>query len=97
MEDVPPLETIDVKAPVREALAKMCAKNYSQLPVIQDKTCIGSVTLESIICQLRKEDLKGNLGLNFMNWPVKRFVEKNTRFVNPDDDILKHIEWMAES
>jgi len=96
MEDVPPLETIDAEALVREALAKMCAKNYSQLPVIQNKICIGSITLESIVCRLRKRELKGNLGLNFMCWPVERFVDKNTRFVNPYDDILKHTEWMAE-
>jgi len=96
MEDVPPLRVINVKAPVREALAKMCANHYSQLPVVQGMTCTGSVTLESIMCQLRKEDQKGNLGLEFMDWPVERFMEKNTRVVNPGDDILKHVEWMAE-
>jgi predicted transcriptional regulator len=94
MEDILSLEIIDAKRPVKEALAKMCAKHYSQLPVIKGKTCIGSVTFESIMCQLRKEDQRGNLGLNFMDWPVERFVEKS-RFVRPDDDILKHIDWMA--
>jgi len=96
MEDLPPLETIGARRPVREALEKMCTKNYSQLAVMQGKMCIGSVTLESILCQLRKEDLKGNRALEFMNWPVRRFVVRNPRFVDPDDNILKHVEWMAE-
>lgn len=33
---------------------------------------------------------------NFMNWSVKRFIDENSRFVSPDDDLLKHVEWMAE-
>lgn len=96
MDDLPPLETIDAKAPIRDAVAKMCIKDYSQLPVVEDKKCVGSVTLDSILRQLRKEDKKGNLGLNFMNWPVKRFIAKNPRFVSPDDDLLKYVEWMAD-
>lgn len=96
MEDLPPLETINAERPVREALAKMCAKKYSQLPVIEDGVCVGAITLESVMCQLAREDRKRNLGLNFMDWPVKKFVEKSARFVQPDDDLLKHIEWMAE-
>ena len=96
MGDLIPLETIGAKRPVKEALAKMCANKFSQLPVIQNNICIGSVTFESILCQLRAEDLRGNSALDFMNWPVERFVVTNPRFVEPDDDILKHVEWMAE-
>jgi len=69
------LETIKADRPIREALGKMCAKRYSQLPVIQGKNCIGAVTLESILTLLTKEDAKGNVGLKFMDWPVRRFVD----------------------
>jgi predicted transcriptional regulator len=96
MDNLPPLVTIDANAPTRDAVAKMCTKDYSQLPVVEDNNCVGSVTLGSILRQLRKEDKKGNLGLGFMKWPVKRFVDKNPRFVSPDDGLLKHIEWMAD-
>jgi len=35
---------------------------------------------------------KGNRGLDFMDWPVKRFIEKDARFVRHEDGILKHVE-----
>jgi len=95
-EDLPALEVIDAQRPVEEALAKMCAKEYSQLPVTQGKVCIGAITLESVIRQLVKESRKGNRGLDFMDWPVKRFVEKDVRFVRDEDDLVKHLEWLAE-
>jgi len=95
-EDLPPLETIKANQPIREALRKMCAKKYSQLPVIQGKNCIGAVTLESILTLLTKEDAKGNVGLNFMSWPVRRFVDYHARLANPEEDLLKHVEVMAE-
>jgi len=96
IEDSPPLEIADANSPIREALQKMCSKKYSQLPVMKDQICIGSVTFESVMSQLKEADKKDNIGLAFMNWPVERFLEKNVRFVKTDDEILKHIPWMAQ-
>jgi len=73
MGDLMPLETIGAKRPVKEALAKMCANKFSQLPVIQNNICIGSVTFESILCQRREEDLRGNR-------PAKKTTTTRYRF-----------------
>jgi len=97
MEDLPPLETVSSTAPIREALGKMCSKEYSQLPVIEDNSCIGSITSDSILRQLQSICQKGKQGLGFMDWPVKAFVDKNVRYVSVDDDLVKHVEWMAEN
>jgi len=96
VDDLPPLETIKADRPIREALRKMCAMKYSQLPVIQGKICIGAVTLESILTLLTKEDARGNVAQNFMDRPVRRFIDRNSRWAQPEDDLLKHVEWMAE-
>jgi len=74
----------------------MCTKEYSQLPVIENNSCIGSVTLDSILRRLRSIDKKGKQGLNFMGWPVKRFIDENVRYASAHDDLIKHFEWMAE-
>lgn len=95
IEDIPPLETIEAGKPIREALRKMLAKNYSQLPIVHCSTCIGAVTLESIARQLHKEGLRGKLDSSFMNSPVKKFVDNNARLVRLGDDVLGHVEWMA--
>jgi predicted transcriptional regulator len=60
MEDLPPLETVRTKRSLREALARMCAKECSQLLIIRGKTCIGALTLESVIRQLKEENRKRN-------------------------------------
>jgi len=96
MEDLPALETVDSKDTIRDAIVKMCTWDYSQLPVIQDGKCIGTVSLDSILRWLRILDKKGTLKTEFMDWHVERFVDKNPRFVSPDDDILKHTKWMAD-
>ena len=94
--DLSSLETIKADQPIREALRKMCTKKYSQLPVIQGKNCIGAVTLESILTLLAREDAQGNVGIGFMDWPVRRFVDDHAEPVQIEDDLLKHVEVMAE-
>jgi len=96
LNDLPPLETIKADQPIREALRKMCTKKYLQLPVIHGNNCIGAVTLESILTLLAREDAKGNAGLRFMDWPVRRFVDDHAEPVQSEDDLLKHVEVMAE-
>lgn len=91
---LPPLEVTEESAPIRKAISIMCSKNYSQLPVIKDNVCIGSITSDSILLQLKKADQKG-YNVN-MDWPVKRFLDQNPpRFVKLDDDIINHVDWMA--
>ena len=96
-ECVPPLEKIEVGRPIKDALEKMITKNYSQLPVVQGSTCVGAVTFESIARHLQEKGLRGRLGPSFMDIPVERFVEENTRFVRLHDDILDYVELMARS
>jgi hypothetical protein len=96
MEDLPPLETVSPDTPLKHALAKMHTKNYSQLPVVRNKRCIGSLDLNSIYVRLRKSEGEGRLLTKFMDCPAKLFVDTNPRYVSPNDDILKHIEWIAE-
>lgn len=94
LNTLPPLETVEEQAPIREAVGKMCSKNYSQLPVIKNEVCLSTVTSDSILSQIERADQKGYC-IN-MNWPVRRFLDKNPpRFVSPDDDLLKHVDWMA--
>lgn len=96
IDDLPPLDTINADQPIRKALQKMSAKKYSQLPVIRGKNCIGAVTLESILTLITREKCKGNHGLNFMDWPVSRFIDEKAKFVKPEDDLLRHVELIAE-
>jgi len=93
---LPPLDTIKADRPIREALRRMCAKKYSQLPVTRGKNLIGAVTLESILALLTREDAKGNAGLKFMDWPVRRFVDDHAKLVQTEDDLLEHVEVMAK-
>jgi len=97
MEHLPPLETVNPDTPLRFALAKMYAKNYSQLAVVENGKCVGSIDLNSIYIRLKKAGEEQKLGLEFMDLPVKVFMNKKLRYVDPDDDILKHIEWIAEN
>ena len=94
METLPPLETIEAGAPIRDAVRKMCNKDYSQLPVIKNKNCTGSVTSDSVLRRLRNADQKGYY--IDMDWPVERFLDKNLpQYVRSDDDLMKHVDWMA--
>lgn len=94
-DDLPPLETVKAERPLREALGKMCTKKYSQLPVIQGKTCIGAVTLESILTLLTQMDAKGD-SLDFMDWPVRRFVDRSAKSIQAEEDLLKNAEMIAD-
>ena len=96
IDGLPSLETVRADQPIREALRKMCTKKYSQLPVIHGSNCIGAVTLESILTLLTREDAKENAGLSFMDLPVQRFVDNRVEPAQIEDDLLKHVEVMAE-
>lgn len=94
MGTLPPLETIEAGAPIRDAIRKMCIKDYSQLPVTKNKNCVGSVTSDSVLRRLRNADQKG-YDID-MDWPVERFLDENPpRFVRSDDDLIRHVDWMA--
>jgi hypothetical protein len=45
---------------------------------------------------LTREDVKGNAGLKFMDWPVRRFVDDHAKLVQTEDDLLEHVEVMAK-
>lgn len=96
MIDLPPLTTVSSTACVREALEKMSANDYSQLPVLEDDRCIGSVTMDSVSKRLVELDRKGGKPrLNeIMDWPVRRFLDEKPRYVGADDDLLNHLEWI---
>ena len=94
MDTLPALETIEARAHIRDAIRKMCAKDYSQLPVMKDGNCIGSVTSDSILRRLRNADKKGHH--IDLDWHVEQFLDKNPpRFVRSDDDLMRHVDWMA--
>jgi predicted transcriptional regulator len=96
MDSLPPLETVKAETPIREAIRKMCARDYSQLPVIKDKNCVGSVTSDSILRRLRNAEKKGYR--IEMDWPVERFLDQNPpRFVRSDNDLMGHVNWMASN
>ena len=91
MGALPALETIEAGAPIRDAIRKMCAKDYSQLPVTKDGNCIGSVTSDSILLRLRDADEKrGHID---MGWPVEAFLDKKPpHYARSEDDLMSHVE-----
>jgi CBS domain-containing protein len=96
--DLPFPETVDSMTPIREVFRKMLDKNYSQLPVLENGKCIGMVTLLSVLRKLKNDGDRKNLNERFMNFPAKAFIDENfPKFVNPDEDILTSVDWMAQN
>jgi predicted transcriptional regulator len=99
----PPLETINAKTRISDAIDIMCSKNYSQLPIMQtnsdgSESCVGVVTVLSFLQILKQQLEKENDGVSkIMEWPVVRFkVTDEPTFAQSSDEILEYVDVMAK-
>jgi len=95
--DLPFPETVDSMTPITDVLGIMLDKNYSQIPVVEKGKWIGTVTLFSVLRKLKSEGDGKSLNERFMDFPAKAFVDENSKFVNPNEDILEYVDWMAKN
>ena len=96
--DLPFPETVDSMSPIRDVFRIMLNKNYSQMPVLENGKCIGTVTLFSVLRKLNNDGDRKSLNERFMDFPAKAFIDENfPKFVSPDEDILGSVDWMARS
>jgi CBS domain-containing protein len=97
IDNLPYPETVDSMTPISDVFEMMLDKNYSQVPVVEKGKWIGTVTLLSVLRKLKSEGDRKSLNERFMDFPAKAFVDENSRFVKPDEDILEYADWMAKN
>jgi CBS domain-containing protein len=97
VRDLPPPETVDSMTPIGDVIGIMLDKSYSQIPVLEKGKWIGTVTLLSVLRKLKNEGEGRSLSERFMGFPAKAFVDENSEFVNPNEDILEYVDWMAKN
>jgi CBS domain-containing protein len=95
--DLPFPETVDSMTPIRDVFEIMLDRNYSQMPVLEKGKWIGTVTLLSVLRKLKNEGDRKSLNERFMDFPAKAFIDENSKFVNPNEDILGYVDWMAQN
>ena len=102
---LPCMESIDSMSPIRNAFQKMLQKDYSQMPVLENGTCIGVITLSSILKKIRTEDknksfepFKEYLNGPFAAFPVKGFMDEDfPTFVKIDANIMDYVDIIAKT
>ena len=86
---LPQLITVDATSTIRTALELMTGKNISQLPVFDNKECIGSVSEGNILTILLKDSSK-------FDARVRTVMEPPFPEVHMNEEISRAVEYFAE-